>query len=270
MVFCCHCGKLSEGGRYCTACGRLVASTPATPVVADNRLDLVATMRAELDRDRKQMRFLVVGLCAVVISVGLIVSWVMHSGPTARNSVPEPPPRQQLPIQVPSTQAIAPDTSASQAPQKAVQATVPGASNPESQLSAGSIDPQQVQKALTALTPPAKQSAPPATQSVPSSPQETGPSAAQSGTDRYPGSQPVEVKDANLPDIGIPVAGEVYSTSDSVPTVVSYYTQRYPDAQVMEISGQKIIAVSRPGVTKVVAVGTTGQETRIAIVQPHD
>ena len=151
-----------------------------------------------------------------------------------------------------------------------MQATVPGAGNPESNLSAGSIDPQQVQKALTAMTPPAKQSAPSATQSVSSSPQETVPSAAPSGTDRYPGSQPVEVKDANLPDIGIPVAGEVYSTSDSVPTVVSYYTQRYPDAQVMDISGQKVIAVSRPGVTKVIAVGTTGQETRIAIVQPHN
>jgi hypothetical protein len=78
----------------------------------------------------------------------------------------------------------------------------------------------------------------------------------------------VEVKDANLPDIGIPVAGEVYSTSDSVPTVVSYYTQRYPDAQVMDISGQKVIAVNRPDVTKVIAVGTSGQDTRIAIIQP--
>lgn len=221
------------------------------------------------------MRFLVVGLCVVVISVGLIVSWVTHAGPAAshslssgENSVPEAPPQQQLPIQVPSGQAIAPGTSPSQTPQKAVQATVPGTGNPQSNLSTGSIDPQQVQKALTAMTPAAKQSAPSATQSVSSSPQETVPSAAPSGTDRYPGSQPVEVKNADLPDIGIPVAGEVYSTSDSVSTVVSYYTQRYPDAQVMDISGQKVIAVSRPGVTKVIAVGTTGQETRIAIVQP--
>ena len=135
MVFCCHCGKLSEGGRYCTACGRLLASTPATATasVADDRLDAVAAMRAELDRHRKQMRFLVVGLCVVVISVGLIVSWVTHAGPTAshslssgENSVPEAPPRQQLPIQVPSGQAIVPGKSAAQTPQKAVQATVPG------------------------------------------------------------------------------------------------------------------------------------------------
>jgi hypothetical protein len=92
---------------------------------------------------------------------------------------------------------------------------------------------------------------------------------ASTESDRYPGSQPVEVKNADLPDIGIPVAGAVYSTADSISTVVSYYTQRYPDAEVMEISGQKIIAVSRPGVTKVIAIGTTGEETRIAIVQPH-
>jgi hypothetical protein len=38
----------------------------------------------------------------------------------------------------------------------------------------------------------------------------------------------------------------------------------------MEISGQKIIAVNRPGITKVIAIGTTGGETRIAIVQPRN
>ena len=38
--------------------------------------------------------------------------------------------------------------------------------------------------------------------------------------------------------------------------------------EVTEINGQKIIAVSRPGATKVFAIGTTGPETRIAIVQP--
>jgi hypothetical protein len=37
---------------------------------------------------------------------------------------------------------------------------------------------------------------------------------------------------------------------------------------VTEINGQKIIAVSRPGATKVFAVGTTGWATRIAVVQP--
>ncbi len=93
------------------------------------------------------------------------------------------------------------------------------------------------------------------------------PPVASSGSDRYPGSQPVEVKNADLPDIGIPVAGEVYTTSDSIATVISYYTERYPDAQMMEISGQKVIAVDRPGATKVIAIGTTGKETRIAIVQ---
>ena len=36
----------------------------------------------------------------------------------------------------------------------------------------------------------------------------------------------------------------------------------------MEVNGQKIIAVNRPGATKVIALGTTGQETRIAILQP--
>ena len=94
------------------------------------------------------------------------------------------------------------------------------------------------------------------------------PAAAPSGSDRYPGSQPVNVDDANLPDIGIPVAREVYSTTDSVATVIRYYKQRYPDAQLMEINGQQVLTVDRPGAPKVIAIGTNGQETRIAIVQP--
>jgi hypothetical protein len=49
-----------------------------------------------------------------------------------------------------------------------------------------------------------------------------------SDSDRYPGSQPVEVKDPNLPDIGIPVASEVYTTSDPVSTVIRYYRRLAP------------------------------------------
>jgi hypothetical protein len=275
MVFCCHCGKLAEGGRFCTACGRPIAPTPATATAA--AASPVEAMKAELDRHHKQMRLVVAALgLALAVSVGLIIGWVMHAGWTASHSlsggeisVPALQQRPPLPIQTPSAQVIIPDTSGLQTQQQAPQVPVPGASNPANQPPAGRIDPKQVEKALTALTPPAKQSASSDKQSaLPTQPQEA-PSEAPSGSDRYPGSKPVEIKDANLPDIGIPVAGEVYSTSDSIPTVISYYTQRYPDAQVMEISGQKIIAVSRPGVTKVIAIGTTGEETQIAIVQPR-
>jgi hypothetical protein len=65
----------------------------------------------------------------------------------------------------------------------------------------------------------------------------------------------------------VPVTSEVYTTTDSLSTVVAYYTQRYPDAGVLEVSGQKVIAVNRPGATKVIAIGTTGEETRIAILK---
>ncbi len=76
------------------------------------------------------------------------------------------------------------------------------------------------------------------------------------------------MKDAALPDIGMPVATQVYTTSDSLSTVMAYYERLYPDAQVMEVSGQNIIAVDKPGMSKVIAIATTGSETRIAIVQP--
>jgi hypothetical protein len=123
----------------------------------------------------------------------------------------------------------------------------------------GSIDPKATQNAFTTL-------AQNGTQRNPSPQSLRAPSAESTGSDRYPGSQPIEV-DANLPDVGVPVASEVYTTSDSVSTVVGYYTQRYSDADVREVNGQKIIAVDRPGATKVIAIGTTGEETRIAILQ---
>ncbi len=257
MAFCSHCGKLAEGGRFCTACGGPIAP------------DAVAAITAELHRHYKQMRLIVV-LGLVLGTAGLFVIRVMYvkraaggsrfGGETSAAALQPPLPTQKATAaQTPPGQAITPDTSTSQPQQQPV--IVPDANNPASHSSAGSIDPQAVQSALSTLVQQGKQS-------DPSLQQPPAPAVGSSDSDRYPGSQPVEVKDANLPDIGIPVASEVYTTSDSVATVISYYRRRYPDAEVTEINGQEIIAVSRPGATKVFAIGTTGSETRIAIVQP--
>jgi hypothetical protein len=256
MAFCSHCGKLAEGGRFCTACGGPIAP------------DAVEAITAELHRHYKQMRLIVV-LGLVLGTAGLIVIRVMYveravggarfGGETSAAALQQPLPTQGTAAQTPPGQAITPDTLTSQPQQQPV--IVPDANHPASHLSAGSIDPQAVQSALSTLVEHGKQRDP-SLQQLPA------PSVVASDSDRYPGSQPVEVKDANLPDIGIPVASEVYTTPDSVATVISYYRRRYPDAEVTEINGQKIIAVSRPGATKVFAIGTTGSETRIAIVQP--
>ena len=267
MAFCSHCGKPAEGGRFCAACGRPIAP------------GAVAAVTAELQHQRKQMRLMLIALGVVsVVTAGLIVTWVMYTGRAVGRSLIGgetffPTVRQQQPLasqsaaaQTPPGQTDTPNTSTSQSQQQPPQIIVPGTSNPASRPSTGSIDPKAVQNALTALAPPGKPKDP---QKDPSPQQPPAPSVAATDSDRYPGSQPVEVKNADLPDIGIPVAGEVYTTSDSLSTVIGYYTQRYPDAEVLEISGQKVIAVSRPGVTKVIAIGTTGEETRIAIVQPH-
>ena len=263
MMFCCHCGKPAEGGRFCAACGNPIAP------------DAVEAMAAELHRHRKQMRLMVVALGLVfVVAAGLVVSRVIRAERAAgsllfggETSAPTPPP-QQLPTppaaaQTSPAQAGTPNPFALEPQPQTPQRIVPDTSNPASRPSSGGIDPQAVENALTSLAPRGKQRDP-----SPQSPAASPVVSAES--DRYPGSQPVEVKDANLPDIGIPVAGEVYSTTDSLATVIGYYTQRYPDAEVMEISGQKIIAVNRPGITKVIAIGTTGGETRIAIVQPRN
>jgi hypothetical protein len=262
MAFCSHCGKLAEGGRFCSGCGGPIAP------------DAVEAMTAELHRHHKQMRLIVVALGLVfVVSAGLIVIRMMYvERPVGRSlfggetSAPAPRPQQPLPTrrtaaQTPPGQAITPDPFTSQPQQQPPQVIVRGENNPASHLSTGSIDPQAVQSASTTLVQHSRQRDP-SLQQLPA------PSAVSSDSDRYPGSQPVEVKDANLPDIGIPVASEVYTTSDSLSTVISYYRQRYPDAEVTEMNGQQIIAVSRPGATKVIAIGTTGSETRIAIVQP--
>jgi hypothetical protein len=259
MVYCCHCGKLAEGGRFCAACGKPIAP------------EAIEAMNLELRRHRKQMRLMVAALGLVLVAVaGLILSRANERGrspmsgessaPALRQQQIPPPPTAPAPPGQPST----PEPVASQPQQPSSQVIVsPGTSDAASRPFAAGIDAKAVQSALATLAPQSKPKDP--------SPQpETASASVSTGSDRYPGSQPVEVKDANLPDIGIPVAGEVYSTRDSVSTVVSYYTQRYPDAEVMEISGQKVIAVSRPGTTKVIAIGASGEDTRIAIVQPRN
>ena len=237
MPFCSHCGRqATDGGRFCTSC-----SAPIAP-------DAVATLTAEARRHRKQM-------LSIVVAVGLVLAlavWVLLDGALSakRDTVgslingataaPQQPPQQQPP------------------PQAGVSA--PG--EPASNTPTGGIDPEAVQRALAQLTQ-AQRSA----QGNPPAQQLPAPSVP-TGSDRYPGSQQVNVDTASIPDIGVPVSSEVYTTSDSVPTVVSYYRQRYPDARVTEINGQQIIAVDRPGAVKVIAIGSNGQETRIAIVQP--
>ncbi len=72
-----------------------------------------------------------------------------------------------------------------------------------------------------------------------------------------------------MPDVGFPVATEAYTTSDSVETVIEYYKRRYPGAQVSQMQGQNIIAIERNGSAKVIAIGSNGSETRIAIVKPQ-
>jgi hypothetical protein len=100
-------------------------------------------------------------------------------------------------------------------------------------------------------------------------PETQSPPAAERapGSDRYPGSQPVNLENVNLPDIGVPIENEVYTTPDSLPTVIAFYRQLYPDAQQTEVNGQTVLAVNRPGAAEVIALGTAGSETRIAIVR---
>lgn len=250
-MYCRHCGKLVEGGRFCSTCGG---------AIAPGAVDAVAS---KLKRQRNEMLLVVAALGLImIVAAGLIVSRVLP----ATKGAGAPPPADSISTSAaPQPTVLAPTPATNQnlpiQPQEQPrQAVVSEENSPAIRASTRNINPKDVENALTALTQNGKQSE----RSVQPLPP---PSAEPSGSDHYPGSQAVEVKDANLPDIGVPIATEVYTTADSVLTVVTYYTQRYSDAEVMEVNGQKIIAVNRPGATKVIAIGTTGQETRIAIVR---
>ncbi|HXZ26543.1 MAG TPA: hypothetical protein VEG08_00940 [Terriglobales bacterium] len=223
--------------------------------------DAVAAMTAEQRRQRKQMRVLVaVAGAALAVAVGVMLkeAWPakQHAAAPAAAAPAAPAQSQAAPastVQTSSDQAASPAGGASQQEPPAQAPGNPAAAAP---ASPGGIDLGEVQKALAQMT------------QRTAGGTGTPAAAAPSGSDRYPGSQPVNVDDTQLPDIGIPVAREVYSTTDSVATVIRYYQQRYPDARLMEINGQQVLAVDRPGLSKVIAIGSTGQETRIAIVQP--
>jgi hypothetical protein len=255
MAFCSHCGSPTAGGRFCSACGRPIAR------------DAVAPTTADLMRRYKKMRLVVASLGLVFLATAVwMVGRVMHmerSGGASHSAEGAAPAMQSasqptIPVQTLPNQASASYTSAPQTP---VQGAVPNANNPPAHPPTSSIDPQEVQRVLNTL----------AQRSERGELSGRQPAATNvSGSDRYPGSQPVDVKDVSIPDIGVPVASEVYTTTDSIATVVEYYRQRYPEAEVTEVNGQKIVAVDQPGATKVIAVGAAGTETRIAIVQPAE
>jgi len=249
MPYCRHCGKPVEGGSFCSSCGG-----PLAPGAVD-------ALAAKLNRHRNQMILIALALgLFFAVTVGLVVHRVMRVERATGLPLTVPPAVGETstpvapPPQPPSVAAQNPPVPQSPQP------LITGGNNPSSRSSTTGIDPREVQNAVVTLTQNGKQR-------TPSPQQPSAPPAVSAGSDRYPGSQPIEVKDANLPDIGVPVASEVYSTTDSVSTVVAYYTQRYSDAEVMEVSGQKVLAIDRPGATKVIAIGTTGTETRIAIIK---
>ena len=253
MAYCSHCGSPAAGGRFCSSCG--------TPLARD----AVASVTAGLLRRYKKLSLIVTALCLVLaVTAAVVASRVMHREPSAvalrplESSAPAAQPT--APPQTPPAPAIDSQTASNSRPQpQPAPASVPSANSPAVHPSASSIDPREVQRALNTLAQRADRGEMSAQQPA---------SAGASGSDRYPGSQPVEVKDASLPDIGVPVASEVYTTTDPVASVVEYYRQLYPGAETTEVNGQKIVAVNQPGAIKVIAIGTTGTETRIAIVEP--
>jgi cytoskeletal protein RodZ len=223
-------------------------------------------MTAELRRQHTQMWYIVVAMGLVAAAtIGLLAGWLLHGqrheNPPASAPVTQPQsPPSQKPAQSSPEQPENPASPGSQ-PGQSAPAPTPKESSSGSKTPSNSIDVQAIQNSVSGMAQRGGQKSSPPQQAV------TG-STARSAADHYPGSQPVDMKDAAIPDVGIPVSNQVYSTSDSLATVMAYYKQLYPDAQVMEVSGQNIIAVDRPGETKVIAIGTSGSETRIAIVQP--
>ncbi len=225
-------------GNFCAACG-----APVAP-------DVVAALASDIRRRGREMRWLAAALAVVlVVSAALMIRTSRHATPPAATPA--------VPSQSPP--ALLPETRTPPAPPVAAAKTVPQPPPAQQPPPEPQPQPSQLQDQPRQLPPP--QASPPPPRPRPALP-------SDASADLYPGAVPIQVDNVSLPDIGVPIANQVYTTSDSVSAVVGYYQRRYPDATVTDVSGQKVIAIDRPGTTKVIAVGTTGSETRIAIVQP--
>ncbi len=223
---------------FCTQCGKPAAAGSRFCAACGAPLEGTTSLDG---RARRQGRlFVALALAFAVLAGGALYYAAMAKRAVAVSAVSAPAPAVAAPA---ATQPQASPQAGTPPPQASITQAAPG------------IDLQAVQNAVAKMAPKEGASSQQAALPVPA------------GSDRYPGSQPMKV-DAALPDIGIPVSQEVYSTTDSVDKVIAWYKQRYPDAMVTEVNGQKVVAVDRPGLTKVIAVGTSGSETRIAVVQP--
>jgi hypothetical protein len=241
MAYCAHCGKPVEAGRFCTACG-----APVAP-------DTIASAAAEMRRYRWELRLVAVALAMILAAstVSLVRSW--------RRA--EPPGPVSTSLQPSQTPAMPPASDRTLPSPAAAADTFPPP--PQQEQQEPPSPPAQSQPQLP-ISPQAqaRQQEPPQTQ-----PRSSEPDEVAGGTDQYPGSQPVNTENVSLPDIGIPVATETYSTNDSRSTVIAYYRHRYPDATVSEVNGQTVIAVNREGAARVIAIGSSDSDTRIAIVR---
>lgn len=226
-------------------------------------------------RRRSEMRLISVALAVLLlISTGVVVSHLGNSERGKGNTVPVQPPSGSS-VNPPTTPAQstteAPPTPQPQHPPARAGASSGLGHHPGSQP----VNPQNADHPVRQQLPPTPNDRPQTSpgqvvaEGAPSSspPEASSSTDVASSSDRYPGSEPIKV-DVELPNIGVPVSTEVYSTSDPVNAVISYYKQRYPNATVTEVEGQQIIAINSGRETKVIAVGTTGSETRIAIVKP--
>jgi hypothetical protein len=150
-------------------------------------------MATKLKRYRNEMLLIMVALGLVfAVTAGLIVSRVMRAERAASGSPPSggssaPVTRQLQPLPTPPAAAQALPGQPQQQPPETI---VSEENNPASLPSTGSISPEDVQNAFTTLSKKEKQREP-SPQQLPAS------SAVSSGSDRYPGSEPIEVN-ANL------------------------------------------------------------------------
>ena len=248
MQFCSICGmKAADGALFCSACGQPLSLPKGASGTKRIRIPIAGAVAA----------FAIVAvLGAIAIAAMMRSTRLQQISPQATGTGRQPQ------AQAPVAQASPSSTPA--LPQAAESRPIASANGENAKPAPNAIDVQAVQSALAQLT----QKNENISVTPPAQPSQPQTATAATESDRYPGSQPVNVDNAELPNLGIAVSKEVYSTSDSVSTVIAYYRQRYPEAQVMEINGQNIVAIDHPGAQKVIAIGSAGQETRIAVVRP--
>src|SRR5579872_4562155 len=204
MGFCTQCGKqASEEDKFCSGCGRSLSSVD---------LPLISSALPLTPAAKKNI--LLAAIALLLVFFGIALHSMISSKPAPVTSV------QYLPATAPSPTTQQPATNTTPAADSQPQTTPsqpqpeqrpepkPSPSTPAVAAPSSGMDMQAVQDMLAKVGKTVT-----GADSKPAEPTKPSPPAS---SDRYPNSQPISVDDVAIPNVGLPISRQAYTTLDSV------------------------------------------------------